>query len=69
VCTYSLLTDWRAAVGTIEGHPAVLVYDTAEQSPQPAYFILLTWKEAKVSSIRDYRFARYVMRDCPGVIG
>jgi RNA polymerase sigma-70 factor (ECF subfamily) len=68
VCTYSLLTDWRAAVGRIEGHPAVLVYDTAEPSPQPAYVILLTWKEAKVSSIRDYRFARYVMRDCHGVM-
>jgi RNA polymerase sigma-70 factor (ECF subfamily) len=61
--SYDRLQDWRAAVGQIEGRPAVLVYDTSEPSSRPAYFILLTWKELKVSSIRDYRFARYVMRD------
>lgn len=60
---YNQLKDWHLAVGTIEGRLAVLVYETAEPSPQPAYFILLTWKESKVSYIRDYRFARYVMGD------
>jgi retinol dehydrogenase 14 len=50
-------------VDRIEGRLAVLVFDTAEQSSQPSYFILLTWKDSKVAAIRDYRFARYVMRD------
>lgn len=31
-------------------------------------YIQLTWTEGKVSAIRDYRFARYVMRDCKEVI-
>lgn len=61
--TYNKLDDWRLEVGRIEGRLAALVYDTAEPSPQPAYFILLTWKDSQVSYIRDYRFARYVMRD------
>ena len=60
---YNQLEDWRLAVGRIEGRLAVLVYDTVEQSSRPAYFILLTWKDSQVSFIRDYRFARYVMRD------
>jgi len=61
--SYSQLQDWRAAVGQIEGRLAILVYDTAAPSAPPAYFIRLTWKALKVSAIRDYRFARYVMRD------
>jgi RNA polymerase sigma-70 factor (ECF subfamily) len=60
---YSQRMDWRLGVGRIEGRLAALVYDPAEPSPRPAYFILLTWNESQVSSIRDYRFARYVMRD------
>ncbi len=60
---YGQLDDWRLAVGRIEGRLTVLVYDTPQQSSQPAYFILLTWKDSLVSYIRDYRFARYVMQD------
>jgi len=60
---YSRQNNWRLVVGKIEGHLVVLGYDTVEQSPQPAYFILLTWNESKVSHIRDYRYARYIMRD------
>jgi RNA polymerase sigma-70 factor (ECF subfamily) len=60
---YNQLQDWRMAVGKIEGHLAVLVYDTSELSSRPAYFILLAWKNSRVSYIRDYHFARYVMRD------
>src|SRR5579859_2086800 len=59
---YNQRQDWRLAVGRIEDRLAVLVYDPAQQSSPPAYFMLLTWKESQVSSIRDYRFARYVMR-------
>jgi len=60
---YSQLEDWHLAVGKVEGRLAVLVYDAAEQSAQPSYFILLTWKDSQVSFIRDYHFARYVMCD------
>jgi len=61
--SYNRLDDWRMGVGQIEDRLAVLVYDVTEKSSQPAYFIVLTWKDSRVLSIRDYRFARYVMFD------
>jgi RNA polymerase sigma-70 factor (ECF subfamily) len=60
---YSQKSDWRMVVGRIEGRLAVLVYDTSEPLSRPAYFILLTWTDSQVSLIRDYRYARYVMRE------
>nr|MBA3870971.1 RNA polymerase sigma factor [Anaerolineae bacterium] len=60
---YSLVYDWRMAVGTVEGHPAIVAYDLDESSSVPAYFILLAWDNNQVSSIRDFHYARYVLRD------
>lgn len=60
---YQLVDDWRFAAGVVEGKPAILVYDAHEASPQPAYFILLTWEDGRVAFIRDYRYARYVIQD------
>ena len=61
--TYNVLPDWRLEVGRIEGRLVVLVYDSAKSSSRPAYFVLLTWLDKQVAAIRDFRFARYVMRD------
>jgi RNA polymerase sigma-70 factor (ECF subfamily) len=60
---YDQTDDWQLALGSIENRPAILVYHTREASSQPAYFMLLAWDDARVSLIRDYRYARYVMRD------
>jgi RNA polymerase sigma-70 factor (ECF subfamily) len=60
---YSQVDDWLLVVGRIEGRLAVLVYDKTIQSFQPAYFIVITWRDSQVDYIRDYRYARYVMRD------
>jgi RNA polymerase sigma-70 factor (ECF subfamily) len=60
---YSLVNDWRLALGRVEGRLAILVYDPTENSPRPAYCALITWDAARVSRIRDYRYARYVMAD------
>jgi RNA polymerase sigma-70 factor (ECF subfamily) len=60
---YKQLADWRLAPGLVEGQPAILAYDLHLGSSQPAYFILITWAETQVSHIRDYRYARYVIRD------
>ncbi|MEP6988946.1 MAG: RNA polymerase sigma factor, partial [Chloroflexota bacterium] len=66
---YSQVYDWRMVVGTVEGHPAILAYDLGESSSQPAYFILLTWDNNQVSSIRDFHYARYVLRDAAVTVG
>jgi len=60
---YEQVDDWRLALGTVEQRPAILVYDPRESSSQPIYFMLLAWDDAQVALIRDYRYARYVMRD------
>ena len=64
---YAGRQDWRMAPGLVEGRPVVLVFEldgkSAAQSSQPSYFIDLRWVDARVASIRDYRYARYVMAD------
>lgn len=55
--------DWQFVLGMVEGRLAILVYDPLEALPRPAYFVLITWEDTQVSRIRDYRYARYVMRD------
>lgn len=60
---YAQRDDWQLAHGMVDRRPAILVFDSREPSSQPAYFIVLTWRDGRVSLIRDYRYARYVMRD------
>lgn len=60
---YEEKDDWRLEQGMVEGHPAIMVYDMSEQTAAPSYFVLLSWDGGRVSLIRDFRYARYVMRD------
>ena len=60
---YDQADDWQLGLGSVEGHPAILVYIAGEPQSQPAYFVLLTWEQERIALIRDYRHARYVMRD------
>ena len=36
--------------------------DRRAPTAHPAYFVLLDWREDGIASIRDYRYARHVMR-------
>src|SRR5215475_9652309 len=63
VNNYQQTDDWHLSPGSIEGRPAIFVYDPKEGSDQPAYFMLITWDKYQASVIRDYRYARYVMPD------
>jgi RNA polymerase sigma-70 factor (ECF subfamily) len=58
---YARITDWRLAVGTVDGRPAVLVYDRDEPLGPPLYFVLLEWAKGKLVAIRDFRYARYII--------
>ena len=66
---YGKFDFWRFRVGTVEGHPAILAYDSRQESPQPAYFILLTWEHERVKIIRDYVFALHVIQDAEVTVG
>lgn len=60
---YALAEQWRFVPGFVERKPAMLVFDRHDPSGYPAYFVLLEWKDERVSTIRDFLLARYVMED------
>ena len=66
---YSESTDWKPCLGSVEGRPAILVFDPREASGRPLYFILIDWENGEVASIRDFRHAPYVMEDAQFTIG
>jgi RNA polymerase sigma-70 factor (ECF subfamily) len=57
---YSTVQDWHLVPGSVEGRPAILVFDPGARSAQPKYFMLLHWEGDKVATIRDFRHASYV---------
>jgi len=59
---YEQVDDWRLALGVVEGRIAILVDDPRDRSPHSAFFMLIAWDAGQVSGIRDYRYARYVLR-------
>jgi len=60
---YSKAADWHLVPGLVEGRPAILVFDPGEPNSRPKYFVLLQWSADKVSTIRDFRHARYIIDD------
>jgi RNA polymerase sigma-70 factor (ECF subfamily) len=58
---YAAVKQWAFAAGTIEGRPAMLVYDRKVSLHTPAYFVALELENGRVTGIRDFLFARYAM--------
>lgn len=58
---YAEVTKWRFALGAIEGQPAMLVFDSTGSMERPAHFVLVDWSESRISAIRDFLFAPYVL--------
>ena len=60
---YEQIEGWHLGPGLIEHRPAILVYESDSSSIQPIYFMLISWSDGHVSHIRDFRYARYALRD------
>lgn len=60
---YSKRDDWHMTPGIVEGRPAILARDRNDPDGPPGYFILLTRDGEGIRTIRDFRYARYVMAD------
>ena len=58
---YSRIHDWQLAMALVDGRPAVLVRDREEPEGQPKYVVVLEWAGARLTRIRDFRYARYVL--------
>jgi RNA polymerase sigma-70 factor, ECF subfamily len=64
---YSGKSDWLLTPGLVEGHPAVLVLDPGKPAGAVLYFVLLGWSAGRLMTIRDFRYARYVMEAADAV--
>jgi RNA polymerase sigma-70 factor (ECF subfamily) len=60
---YGQTRGWRAWPGLVEGRPAVLIQQHERSDALPDYFVVLGWSGERVSTIRDFLFARYVTAD------
>jgi len=60
---YGQRQGWRAWPGVVEGRPAVLIQQDERSDGRPDYFVVLTWSGERVSTIRDFFFARYAVAD------
>jgi RNA polymerase sigma-70 factor (ECF subfamily) len=60
---YGQTQGWKARPGLVEGRPAVLIQQQERSDTRPDYFVVLGWSGERVSTIRDFLFARYVMAD------
>jgi len=58
---YSAAGDWRLVPGLVEGRPAILVFDPDRMDAPARYFMLLGWDGEKVATIRDFRYAAYIV--------
>jgi len=58
---YAKVSDWRLVPGLVEGRPAILVFDPNGPEAGPKYFVLLEWAAGKITTIRDFRYAPYVI--------
>lgn len=57
---YAEETKWRYAFGAVEGRPAMLVFASGAME-KPAYFVLVDWRNDRISAIRDFLFAPYAV--------
>lgn len=58
---YDRASDWRLTAGLAEGRPALLVHDPADPEEAVRYVVLLDWTDRRITAIRDFRHAAYVM--------
>jgi RNA polymerase sigma-70 factor (ECF subfamily) len=58
---YSKVHDWLLVPGLIDRRPAILVHDPDDPAGLPKYFIVVEWTAGRVTHIRDFRHARYVI--------
>ncbi len=59
---YAKLDGVRLVPGWLESREVIAVFE-AQTDVKPSYIMWLEWREGKISSIRDYRYVRYVVAD------
>jgi len=65
---YAELKHWRFGLGAVDGHPAILVYDSNGPMDRPNHFIVVDWRAGRIHGIADFLFAAYAMEACDWVV-
>jgi RNA polymerase sigma-70 factor (ECF subfamily) len=59
---YAKIDGVRLIPGWLEGREVIAVFESPTDV-KPSYIMWLEWRDGKISFIRDYRYARYVVAD------
>jgi RNA polymerase sigma factor (sigma-70 family) len=59
---YAKFEGVRLAPAWVEGREVIAVFEDGAGA-EPSYFLWLEWRNGRISFIRDYRYARYIVRD------
>ncbi len=57
---YAEETKWRFFFGAVDGRSAMLVFESGAME-KPAHFVLVNWRNDRISAIRDFLFAPYAL--------
>lgn len=58
---YAATSDWRFTLGFVDDHPALLASDPQRPASETTYFVLLRWRDGRLTHIQDFRYARYAL--------
>lgn len=64
---YAKIEGVWLAPAWLEGREVIAVFEN-RTDPKPAYITWLEWRDGKISFIRDYRYARYIVADADLVL-
>jgi RNA polymerase sigma factor (sigma-70 family) len=59
---YAKFEGVRLAPAWVEGREVIAVFEDSAAAG-PSYFLWLEWRNSRISFIRDYRYARYIVDD------
>jgi RNA polymerase sigma-70 factor (ECF subfamily) len=64
---YAKFKGVRLQPAWVEGREVIAVFENSSD-PKPGYFMWLEWRDGRISFIRDYRYARYIVNDAELVL-
>jgi RNA polymerase sigma-70 factor (ECF subfamily) len=59
---YAKFESVRLQPAWVEGREVIAVFEGGV-GPEPSYFMWLEWQNGRISFIRDYRYARYIVKE------
>ena len=57
---YAKFEGVKLAPAWVEGREVIAVFENSAD-PKPSYFMWVEWRDGRISFIRDYRYARYIV--------